>query len=716
MQEIKPSSPWEQVAARKPKLRAHTRFYTHKYRGSLWHIVHDRTSTRHYRFTPEVMSFVKGIDGNHSVQEIFDSLALNGRHHPTKQDILTLLSQLHIADLLHGDMSADGTELEKRNQKQKQAHWKQLLMRPLAMRIPLVDPDRLLEKITPKLQALFNRNCLLLWAMLVGMGAVAALTHWQELASHGASHALDPGNLFLIFLIYPFVKTLHEFGHAVAAKHWGGEVHEMGIMLLVFMPVPYVDVTSANAFSDKWCRISTGAAGIMVELFLAAIAALLWINVQPGLVQDIAFNVMIIGGVSTVLFNGNPLLRFDGYYVLSDWLEIPNLAARSNRYLAYLVKTHAFQLEDQQSPISESGEKSWFLFYAITSFFYRMFISISIALFVAGKFFLVGVALAIWSLTTQLVIPLYKNLKFLFVDPVLQQQKKQSRAMISVTSTLVILLAALFFIPVPTWTQTEGVVKLPEQSMIRAQGDGFVVLTMKKNGEQIKKGDVLFQTEDPFLVTQIAVLQSKIDEINARKTTEFMTDRIQVSIFQNEIENLTEELGELQDRQEHLTLRSSINGEFRVSRAQDLPGRFIKRGQILGHVVGHSDTTAQVVVPQNSLKQVRGDTRSIEVRLAGNPGETLQANVQTETPSLSNRLPSHFLGTHGGGTIAVDSRDKEGLQSIEPIYQLEIGLPSHRLSHYIGNRVHVRFNHSAEPLAQQWLRSIRQLFLARFEV
>jgi putative peptide zinc metalloprotease protein len=175
-------------------------------------------------------------------------------------------------------------------------------------------------------------------------------------------------------------------------------------------------------------------------------------------------------------------------------------------------------------------------------------------------------------------------------------------------------------------------------------------------------------------------------------------------------------LGELRKRRDQLTLRSPLSGEFRVSRAQDLPGRFVKRGDMLGYVVDLSDITARVVVPQTTLDQVRRDTTGVEIRLPGEPDVTITASIRSAVPSVSNQLPNRTLGTQGGGSIAVDARDETGLRSIDPVYQLEIGLPSHYRHRFIGSRVHVRFNHSAEPLAHQWLRSLRQLFLARFEV
>src|SRR5262249_14668481 len=157
---------------------------------------------------------------------------------------------------------------------------------------------------------------------------------------------------------------------------WGGEVHELGIMLLILVPVPYVDASSSSAFREKWRRAVVGGAGIMVEAALASAAIIVWISVEPGLVRAVAFNVALIAGVSTLFFNGNPLLRFDGYYMLCDLIEIPNLGTRANKYFFYLIERYVLRLSDAKSPVSARGEEFWFFFYAVASYIYRMFIMV----------------------------------------------------------------------------------------------------------------------------------------------------------------------------------------------------------------------------------------------------------------------------------------------------------------------------------------------------
>jgi hypothetical protein len=185
-------------------------------------------------------------------------------------------------------------------------------------------------------------------------------------------------------------------------------------MLLVFSPVPYVDASSAWGFKDKRKRMVVGGIGIAVELFLGALALFVWLMVEPGAVRAVAYNVMLISGVSTLLFNGNPLLRFDGYYVLADAIEMPNLGARSNTYLGYLFQRYVLGIKDGREPGAFHGERAWMVVYGITSFFYRIFISFIIITFIAGKFFVIGILLAIWAMATQVLMPVGKSMSFLF--------------------------------------------------------------------------------------------------------------------------------------------------------------------------------------------------------------------------------------------------------------------------------------------------------------
>ena len=342
---------WYRVAVLRPRIRTHGQIHKHTYREQTWYVLQDHASNRFHRFTPEAYLLVKLMDGEHTVQQLFDIATEKlGDDAPTQTETIQLLGQLHTADMLQCDISPDTTELFKRFENQQKQKIKQSLRTPLAIRIPLLDPDRFLEKYTPYIRHIFTLPGFLLWLTVVISALVLAGVHWVELSENVSDRVLAPQNLVLLWLVFPLIKALHELGHGFATKVWGGEVHEMGIMLLVFMPVPYVDASSASAFREREKRVVVGAAGMLVEVFVAALAMFVWLGVEPGLIKSISFNIMLIAGISTLLFNGNPLLRFDGYYIMADLVEIPNLATRANKYIMYLLQKYLYGVKEINTP------------------------------------------------------------------------------------------------------------------------------------------------------------------------------------------------------------------------------------------------------------------------------------------------------------------------------------------------------------------------------
>ena len=218
------------------------------------------------------------------------------------------------------------------------------------------------------------------------------------------------------------------------------------------------------------------------------------------------------------------------------------------------------------------------------------------------------------------------------------------------------------------------------------------------------------------LLADEAVLLAKSDELAIRHSRALSGERIEVEILKGEMAALQEEIGELQLQLASLLVVSPHEGVFALPRAQDLPGRFVHRGDLVGHVIDQSAMTVRVVIPQASVDRVRRRTRAIEVRLAANVGQTLLARQLQEVPQASTQLPSALLGSRDGGDIAVDARDRGGRQAITNIFQLDISLPANATGAYLGQRAFVRFVHHREPLGLGWYRQLRQLLLSRIGV
>jgi len=706
---------WYRVAELTPRIRSHAQFRRHHYRDQLWYVLDDRASGRHHRFTPAAYHFIARFDGTQRVQDAWDATTSRlGDDAPTQDEAIQLMGQLHGADVLQCDVPPDTEELFNRYQREQRQKWKKRLMNPLAVRIPLLDPDRFLETWLPFVRPFFGWFGFLIWLAVVGAAVVLATTHWKELSAHAATQALSPMNLVLLVFVYPIVKGLHELGHGFATKVWGGEVHEMGIMFLVFMPVPYVDATASASFPEKIRRISVSSAGMIVELGLAAFSMFLWLQVEPGIVRDIALNVMLIGGISTILFNGNPLLRFDGYYIFSDAIDIPNLGSRANKYIAYLAQRFLCGVRSARSPATAPGEARWFFFYGIAAFIYRQFIMVAIITVIAIKAFALAVVLGGWAVFQQLIMPTAKAIAYLLVNPAVRRTR--IRAVVVIASLSALIVGGLFFAPAPHWTRAEGVLWLPEKAHVRTGTDGFVSHLLVAADSHVKRGDPVIELTDPLLGAHLKVLEAQRKELKVEFDAKQYEDRVEAQKIEDELKSVQASLARARERIDDLIVRSTSDGVFIVPQAQDLPGRFVHHGDPVAYVVNFNEITARVVVPQADVGHVRLNTKKVEVRFADNVGTALPAAILREVPAAGDRLPSAALGSVGGGSFQVDPQDEQGTRTLDRVFQFDLSLPPGTKIDNAGGRVYVRFDHGTEPLAQQWYRSLRQLFLRQFTI
>lgn len=710
------SPSWYRVTALKPRLRKHAELHRHDYRGKVWYVLQDHASGRSHRFSPAAYRFIGLMDGQRTVQTLWEALnEQEGDAAPTQDEVIRLLGQLHAADVLICDVTPDSRELLRRYRRSEQMKWKQRIWTPLAVRVPLLDPDRFLSKTLPYIRFIFTATGAWVWLLTVGFAAILAAINWSELTNNLADRALAPQNLVLLALVYPFVKAVHELFHGYATKVSGGEVHEIGIMFLVLVPVPYVDASSAWGFRDKRRRMLVGAIGIMAELFMGAVALFVWLTVEVGVVHTVAYNVMLISGVSTLLFNGNPLLRFDGYYVFADALEIPNLGNRSNQYLGYLVQRHLFGSADAECPADTPGERHWFVFYGTAAFIYRVFILSVIAFYIGSRFFAIGILLAAWAIITQVIIPVSKNVKFVFSSPRLRKNRRRA---VSVSAGIVVgLIVAMFLIPMPLWTRTQGVIWPPEQSQLRAGVDGFIEQVLVPDGQRVEQGQALIRSEDPFLAARVAQLEAHHQELGLQLRLAQTIDQVQVAILREELSAVAGDLLRAREDLEALTIRSPRAGTFIVPQLRDMPGRFVRKGQILAYVISPADhLTVRAVVLQENIGLLRERIGRVNVLQSEWGGQSFEAQLRRAVPGGTLQLLTAALGTAGGGAVAVDPRDPEGRQTLERVFEFEVALPDEAPTQFLGNRVYVRFDHGYEPIGLQLYRSLRQLLLRRFSV
>jgi putative peptide zinc metalloprotease protein len=670
---------------------------------------------RFFRFAPAVYSVIGMMDGRRTVEELWrEACSSLSDDAPTQDEMIQLLSQLYQADVLQCDVPPDTAELLNRHEKQNRRRWQSNLLSIFSWRFPLLDPERFLAFMLPVVRPLFSWFGALLWLAALMPALILFGTHWTDLTEGMLDRVFMPNNLVLLWLLFPFIKACHEFGHAFAARVFGGEVHEMGVMLLVVTPVPYVDASSASAFQQKWRRVLVGAAGMVVELFIASLALFFWVNAEPGTLRTLAYNTIFIAGASTVFFNANPLLRYDGYYMLADLIEIPNLRNRSNTYLLYLCERYLFGNAAATAPDATVSERAWFVSFGILSFLYRLFVVTAILLFVGSRFLGLGLLLAGAAAIVWFVAPLMKGAAYLFTNPRIRSVR--GRALTVTLLLLAAIIAFLGFVPMPYRTGAEGVIWIPEESFVRARAEGFVDRILVTPGTRAEKGTPLFKLTNTLLHTQEKVAAAHVREVEASYLHYLPTNVVRAESMKDELQEANIRLARIRQEIDDLTVRSETSGTFTVPTPEDLPQRFVRKGELLGYVLDNQRTTVRAVVSQPIIDLVRSRTEGVDVRLSERLGETVSAKIIRAVPGATEQLPAKALGTAGGGKIAMDPTDARGLKAAQKVFQLDLEIPTHSKLVNLGGRCYIRFDHGWTPLAVQFYFELRQLFLSRFDL
>jgi putative peptide zinc metalloprotease protein len=400
--------------------------------------------------------------------------------------------------------------------------------------------------------------------------------------------------------------------------------------------------------------------------------------------------------------------------MLTDCLEMPNLRARSHRYVQYLCEHYLFGRSDAIPDAVTGSERVWLASYAIAAFVYRVLALGTLMLFIAGKFFFIGVLLALLGAINWILLPFYNMLSYLCKSPTIRTVR--SRAL-TVSAFLVLTsIILLFWVPLPLSTRAEGVIWIPEQARLRAATDGFVERIVAPPGSRVGAGDVLIICSDPQLSTRVKVLEARLEELETRYAAQWLIDIRQAQIIKEEISHAQEQLARARERLTDLIIRSRAAGVVEIPDAASLPGRYIQKGASLGYVLDQSTLTARVVVPDATVELVRNRSWRVDMRLVDRPAEIFATVIQREVPAGDDKLPSKALGTQGGGAIVVDPIDKDGVRSVEKIFHFDVALPPSAGIRAFGGRVYVRFDHGWEPIAMRWYRGLRQLFLSRFHV
>ncbi len=713
---------WYRIRDLKVSLAASAVVSRQRYQGKIWYIIASRLHSKYYRLNAEAYKFIALLNGTKTVDQVWHLLAGNDPYNtPTQGEIIQVLSQLFAAGLLQGSISPDTGAVLRGVERVDWEGKKAFLGSIFYPRIPLFDPDRLLEVLAVLVAPLVSWLGALLWLSLVVCALWNLAGNTQDLTVQSKS-ILTPTNLPWLYLALVCTKLLHECGHGLMCKIWGkregepAEVHTFGIMLLVFSPLPYVDVSSAWMLKRSLHRVLVGLGGIICETALAALAVLVWVRVEPGSpLHTIAYNIMFVSGVSTVIFNINPLLRYDGYYVMCDLLGMPNLAQRANTTLLAILKKIFLGVETDSQLTYNLLEKVLFPIYGILAVVYRIVVFVGISMFVADQLFIVGVLVAAFGIFGIVVKPFSKFIKYVFSSTELRGKRR--RAVGFCLSLILALVVALGIMPFSDYDSIEGVVQFDKVYSIRSGIEGVVEEYSAKSS--VDSATLLLGLNNYELESKLARINAEYEASEYQVKQALVESPLALQIAYEQQEALKVGIEQLKQDTSELKLFPPVAGLWIPDDDVLVCGAYINKGQEIGKLFCGSELEVRCVASQDTSAAIinEGQPR-VELRLKKSPEVCLDGMVVRISPAGSKELPSAALSDIAGGELQTTVDKANRRLSSERLFEIVIEFDQAQdMSRvFAGQTVVARIKISDKPLLVQLWDGILQILQRKYRI
>jgi putative peptide zinc metalloprotease protein len=550
-----------------------------RYQGRVYWVVKDPVGLQYFRFEEEEFAILQMLDGVASLDQIAEQFeAMFPPQTIRTEELQQFIGMLHRSGLVITGAGGQGEQLKKLRDEKVGKQRLAAMSNILAVRFKGIDPNRILDFLNSYLWWFWTKPMLVVNLMLMASAALLILVQFDvfqsKLPSFDSFFAAQ--NWLLIATVLAVTKILHEFGHGLSCKYFGGECHEMGVMFLVLTPCLYCNVSDSWMLPNRWHRAAIGAGGMYVELVLASICTFIWWFSEPGMLNYLCLNVMFVSSVSTLLFNANPLLRYDGYYILSDVLEIPNLRQKASSILSRKLGKWCLGIDPPEDPFLPQRHQGLFALYSVAAALYRWVVVFSILFFLNEVFEpyglkVLGQALALASVYGLLVQPLWKLYKY-FKVPGRLGKVKRWRFVLS-TAVVLAAIAGLVSIPLPTYVYSnlvvqprdvEGVV-VKVTGTLESLGDGVYA------GAWVEKDQVLARLSNHELEAAIIELEGekklyaeRLKSLDIMSRTSDDRERVaalgEIASLRKSMESIDSQLAVQHQDIERLTLRAPRAG------------------------------------------------------------------------------------------------------------------------------------------------------------
>ncbi len=632
------------------------------------YVVKDPITMRYFRLDEKQRFLLSLMDGAHTLGEIKNEYEKQYRPDRLSADELeNFVAELLEGGLVQSDSASSSERMIERAEKQHRQWWLSLL-NVMYLKIPLGNPDRWLTAMQPFTRFLFGYTVVIASLTLLGTAFALLATHWGEFLARLPVYEdfFRWETLAYLWLTFVVVKLLHEFGHALCCKRMGAEVQEIGVVFLFFFPTFFCNVSDSWLLQSKWKRMAVSAAGVHVELVLAAAATFVWWWTDSAtLLHHWAFAVMLYCSINTVVCNANPLMRFDGYHVLADWLETPNLAQQCRRTLqAVLLGWLGVEIREV-SPTGRVGNRFLFWF-GSASLLYRWYAT-ALALYFAYEFLkqhhvpVVGWILSALSLTLLIGVPSWQLIRWLHQQGRFRDMKP-ARLWLSLAGFAG--LAAFFFlIPLPIKVRGIAIVQ-PVPELVRRvtvpESEGFLQTVHIRDGQRVKAGEVLGVLVNPKLESKIRVNEadhaSRVEQQNALIAQFADINEADDSILagwlecEQELKALTQEHRTLSEQRARLILRAPADGVVMGLVPGEEKGKWLAKGTEFCRIGNDDALRALVLVDPADHRLVRQGS-SASILIHGITGRTWPCAV-TSVAQVDARSIPEALSNRVGGDVA----------------------------------------------------------------
>ena len=673
---------------------------------------------RFFRIGYEEYVFVSLLDGNTTVPQACGlAAAILGKRAPTAGQAASIQRWLLKNELAY----VDGSEPPVRDPRRPNpAVPKASLagrLNPFWIKVPLTRDGRWIDALSTPLRWCFSKLAVVIGLVVILTGMLILYFHRGSLIA-STSEAFSAHNWIWLLVTWITLKCIHELGHAVCCRRHGGEVHEFGLVFILFTPLAYVDVTSCWRMPSRWKRIAVSSAGMFIELIVAAIAILFWINVESPLTRQLLYNIVFTAGLSTILFNANALMRFDGYFILADLVQIPNLYVEGAAEVRRIAKQLLLGMPSGRSQYD--GWRLWFLrIYGVSAILWKIVICLSLSIAASTMFAGAGIAIAAMGVAVWFGKPLVDLLRFCRHTFRIEPARMVRGAVIG-SAMLLCSVAAVFWLPISTAIQVAGITRYPPETLVRSGADGFVVNVHTSDGTHVRRGDLLIELRNPELEQRLASLMVSLqqNELRQRKAID-QKDASSALVLREQQASLDQQIDQLQKQVDGLRVIAPRDGCVIARELSQSIGTYKREGDTLLTIAVPSEKEMLAVVDQQDIAVVRNEVgATVPIRLAH--FEKIAGKVERIDPRASDRLPAPPLSAVEGGPLAVraddtddddDGDDEDRVRLIQPHFAVRVQLDRQTAARVAaGMRTRVAIGYRNDPLAARLKTMIRRMW------